>query len=135
MATERLRLPLARHRLRSRDFARIYRTGRRAHGAVFAVIVLENDLERTRLGLSVSRRCARKAVRRNRVRRIFREAFRLALPELPRGLDVVMVATATEPDPALEDTRRELLLLVHRAQRKKPRGAAARAPAAQDGPS
>jgi ribonuclease P protein component len=62
-------------------------------------------------------------VRRNRVRRVFREAFRLALPELPSGLDVVLIATGTEFDPRLEETRAELLELVQRALRRRPRTA------------
>ena len=123
MATERARFAfsLARHRLGPPDFARVYKAGRRAQGPVFTVALIENGLERTRMGLSVSKRCVRAAVRRNRVRRILREAFRLALPELPVGLDVVLIATASEPELELEATRKELVELVRRAQRKKPR--------------
>ena len=121
MATERRRLRLARVRLSQADFARAYRAGRRAQGGLFAVVVLENGLGRTRLGLSVSKRRLRRAVRRNRVRRVFREAFRLALPELPPGLDVVLIATGTEFDPRLAETRAELVELVQRALRKRPR--------------
>ncbi len=118
---KRLRLPLARVRLSRSDFERVYRAGRRAQGSLFAVVVLENGLAHTRLGLSVSKRCARKAVHRNRVRRILREAFRLSLPELPAGLDLVLIATASGLDPALEPTRAELVELVQRALSKKAR--------------
>jgi len=121
MTARRLRMPLARHRLMRGDFARVYAGGRRAQGPLFAVVVLENGLERTRLGLSVSKRHARRAVRRNRVRRILREAFRLSLPELPSGIDVVVVATAVDLDPRLVEARAELLTLVARALRKPPR--------------
>ena len=117
----RRRFSLERHRLRSADFARIYRYGRRAQGDSFAVLVLENDRGHSRLGLSVSKRNARRAVQRNRVRRIFREAFRLSLPALPAGLDVVMIATERGLDPALARTRADLELLVGRALQKKPR--------------
>jgi len=121
MSPERLRFSMRRHRLRSGDFARVYRRGRRAQGALFAVVVLENELGHSRLGLSVSKRHARQAVQRNRVRRILREAFRLSLPTLPRGLDIVLVATAPGLDPALEPTRAELLRLVERALSRPPR--------------
>ena len=76
------RHPLEHQRLQRSDFARVYKRGRRAQGALFAVVVLENELGRTRLGLSVSKRHARRAVDRNRVRRVFREAFRLSKSEL-----------------------------------------------------
>ncbi|MBT8486643.1 MAG: ribonuclease P protein component [Phycisphaerales bacterium] len=42
-----------------------------------------------RLGLSVPRRVGN-AVRRNRVKRRLREAFRLERPDLPRGYDLVV---------------------------------------------
>jgi ribonuclease P protein component len=116
----RLCLPLARHRLAARDFRRVYAEGTRARGKLLVVAVAPNRLELTRLGLSVGKRCWKDAVPRNRVRRIFREAFRLSLPELPTGLDVVMIAGTPRLDPPLEETRRELVRLVERARRAWP---------------
>jgi len=117
----RARFPLARHRLLRSDFQRAYKQGRRAQGVGLAVVVLENELGVSRLGLSVAKRHHRSAVNRNRVRRIFREAFRLSLAELPREIDVVMIAVdSTRPE--LATTRSELVALVARALRKKPRG-------------
>jgi ribonuclease P protein component len=51
----------------------------------------ENGLDHARLGISISRRKIRKATARNRVKRILREAFRLSKPDLPRGIDLVIV--------------------------------------------
>ena len=126
MAERRLRLPLARHRLTSRDFARVYAEGARARGKLLVVVVAPNRLERTRLGLSVSKRVWKDAVPRNRVRRIFREAFRLSLAELPAGLDVVMIAGLPRLDPPLDETRRELVQLVQRGVRSLARKNAGR---------
>ena len=121
MKPPRARLPLKRHRLMRSDFERIYKHGRRAQGARLAVVVLENDLERPRLGLSVAKRHHKLAVKRNRVRRLFREAFRLSRDELPRNVDVVMIAIDSGPV-ELAALRAELPGLVARALRKKPRG-------------
>ncbi len=49
-----------------------------------------NDLGYMRLGLSVSRR-AGNAVKRNRVKRLLREAFRLQRHDWPSGYDLVVV--------------------------------------------
>ena len=115
------RFSLERHRLKRSDFTRVYKRGRRARGPAFSVVVLENGLEHGRLGLSVSKRHAKLAVDRNRVRRLFREAFRLEREALPTGLDVVMIATVPGLVPRLADLRPQLVEQVNRAWRKKPR--------------
>jgi ribonuclease P protein component len=119
-----------RHRVRRRrDFERAFREGSRARGAILLVVVAENGLGETRLGLSVGRSVWREAVRRNRVRRVFREAFRLSRPELPDGLDVVLVPAVKALEPELEATRRELVALVRKAHRRlRERGAVPPAP-------
>jgi len=53
-----------------------------------------NDLGFSRLGLSVSRKVG-SAVRRNKLRRLYREAFRLTKDELPAGLDLVVIPIGT----------------------------------------
>jgi ribonuclease P protein component len=115
------RLPLARHRLRQADFARVYREGRRAQGAHLTVVLSANGLDRTRLGLSVSKKHARRAVDRNRSRRILREVFRTSLAELPAGLDLVLIAPAGGTRLEFASVRVELLELVARALKKPAR--------------
>lgn len=109
---------------RSKDFATAYREGGRARGEWMTVVVRPNGGEHTRLGLSVGKKCWRRAVRRNRVRRIFREAFRLSRAELPEGLDVVMISSVPRIDPPLAATREELVRLTHEALRRRRRRAA-----------
>ena len=117
--------PAVRHRFRPdqrirspKHFERAFRTGSRARGAILLVVLVENGLERTRLGLSVGRAVWRRAVKRNRVRRVFREAFRLAQHELPEGVDVVLVPAEKRLVPELEPTRRELVALARKARRR-----------------
>jgi ribonuclease P protein component len=97
------------------DFARAFREGRRARGAILAVVVRPNGLAHSRLGLSVGRTIWKSAVKRNRVRRIFRESFRLSYPDLPKGVDVVMIPAVPRLEPELGATRAELAALIERA--------------------
>jgi ribonuclease P protein component len=65
-----------------------------------------NDLGKTRFGLSTPRRVGI-AVRRNRIRRLLRESFRLLQHELPPGYDLIVVVRPHEPM-SLEDYQRLL---------------------------
>ena len=58
---------------------------------LLVVYVAPNELDRTRVGISVSRRVG-KAVVRNKVRRRIREALRARLVQVPSGLDLVVIA-------------------------------------------
>jgi ribonuclease P protein component len=114
----RRRHPRARRLVRAADFARVYRDGNRARGALITVAVAGNDLGRTRLGLSIGKRVHRRAVRRNRLRRLFREAFRLEHDALPAGVDLVVIGSVPGIDPTLEEVRRELVRLARKAHRR-----------------
>ncbi|MBV9344260.1 MAG: ribonuclease P protein component [Gammaproteobacteria bacterium] len=85
----RLTLP-ARLRLRhKRDFDAAYAGGKRSADGFFAVTARANTAGVPRLGLAVAVRAAGNAVRRNRLRRLIRESFRLHQRALP-PLDVVV---------------------------------------------
>ena len=87
----RLTLP-ARLRLRRKsDFDAAYARGRRMGNGFFAVTVMRNDVGAPRLGLAVAVKVAGGAVRRNRLRRIIRESFRLHQRALPAA-DLVVSA-------------------------------------------
>ncbi|MEM6675537.1 MAG: ribonuclease P protein component [Planctomycetota bacterium] len=110
---DRLRFP-RRFRLRSRgDFHRVYRQGRRARGSILLVVGAPNALGHPRLGLSVGKSIWKSAVRRNRVRRVFREAFRLSAADLP-PLDIVLIPAAPKLEPDLAPTVRELQRLARK---------------------
>jgi len=103
---------------RRRDFERAYRRGSRARGPLLVVVAVENRGAWTRLGLSVGRRIWRRAVQRNRVRRVFREAFRLEYEALPKGVDLVLIPAEPGLRPDLAATRAELVKLAHKAHRR-----------------
>ena len=79
-------------RLRSKlQFDAVYAGGRRIDDRFFALRVKANGLAHPRVGLAVAVKTAGNAVRRNRLRRLVRESFRLAQLELP-AVDVVVAA-------------------------------------------
>jgi ribonuclease P protein component len=100
----------AEHLRRPADFQRVYHRRRSASDGWLIVYACENGLPHLRLGLSVSRKVG-PAVRRNRLRRLYREAFRLTRPELPAGLDLVLIPRRPD-DPPLEQLKGSLRHLV-----------------------
>jgi len=104
------------HIRRSADFRRVYERRRSASDESIIVYACENGLPYLRLGLSVSRKIGSAAVR-NRLRRLYREAFRLTRHEMPAGLDLVIIPRG--PDvPALAELKRSLPVLVQSLGRK-----------------
>src|SRR5919202_4256391 len=104
------------HLRRPADFQAVYERRRSASDDWLIVYGRENGLPHLRLGLSVSRKVGG-AVQRNRLRRLYREAFRLSRHEMPTGLDLVLIPRGPE-DPTLADLRRSLPHLVKQLQRK-----------------
>lgn len=81
-----------RYRLRrSADFERLRQVGRAQQHRLMLVSVTPNDLPDNRYGFIVSKSLG-KAVTRNRIRRLLREATRLLHPRLHPGHDVVIIA-------------------------------------------
>ena len=58
------------------EYDNVYLRGKRVHGENFSLILLPNNLEHNRLGISIHGQL-KGAVKRNRIKRIIREFFRL----------------------------------------------------------
>jgi len=81
--SKRLRL---RHAL---EFDAVYAGKTRESRGPLTVFAIPNTLKHPRLGLSVGRKVGT-APKRNRIKRLLREAFRLLQHDLPVGYDVVI---------------------------------------------
>jgi len=109
------------HRMHVRSgshFKRAYSRGSRAAGDLMTVALVPNELGHARLGLSVGKRVWKSAVKRNRVRRLFREAFRLEYTALPAGYALILIGSRPRVQPQLAATRAELVRLARKAQRR-----------------
>ena len=91
-AVARHGLPSARRLTRTAEFSRVFAEPLRSSDRYFTVLARDNDGTGARLGLAISRRAAKLAVDRNRLKRLARETFRLQ-PDLPSRDFVVMAST------------------------------------------
>ena len=119
--------PKSHHLRLPREFEAVYAARVRESRGPLAVYALPNDLGHPRLGLSVSRKVGT-AVRRNRIRRLLREAFRLMQHDFPRGYDLVLVVRPHEPL-MLADYQKMLSGAVFRLHQSWQRREAAKPPA------
>ena len=77
----------------NKEFRSAYYHGRSLVNPSLITYVRKNRVGETRLGITTGKKIG-KAVKRNRCRRIIREAFRGLLPHVKRGYDYVFVARA-----------------------------------------
>ena len=77
--------------LKSENYTSVRLSGTSSYTKHFRVLYKPNDLGITRLGITVSKRIGN-AVKRNRIKRVLRELFRLNKSRFPEGYDIVIVA-------------------------------------------
>jgi ribonuclease P protein component len=83
--------PKTERLLNRKDFVNLNRSGKRYRTEHFTIILKENGLGRTRLGITASKQIGN-AVKRNKVKRLIREFFRLNKEVFPQGFDIVVSA-------------------------------------------
>jgi ribonuclease P protein component len=79
---------------RAGDFAVLRQASGRLGGRCFSVRHRPNGLDHARLGLAISKRVSKRAVERNRIKRLVRESFRRARSQLP-PIDLMVMARET----------------------------------------
>ncbi len=92
------------------EFRRLYARGRSAVGRTLVLYARRRERDTNRLGISVSAKLGC-AVRRNRVRRRLREAYRLNEGKFLPGTDMVIVVRGRGMDAPYRALEAELLAL------------------------
>ena len=100
--------PKSRRLRLDRDFTPVRTKGRRYVGKEASIRSVPNDAAGPRLGLSTTRKYG-DAVRRNRFRRLAREAFRSLASRLP-SRDLLVEPRRDLVEPTLEGLRRDFAL-------------------------
>lgn len=75
----------------SLEFGNVYKQGTSYANKYLVMYIVDNGLEINRVGISVSKKVGNSVVR-HRITRLIREAYRLNMKDLKKGLDIVVVA-------------------------------------------
>ncbi|MCG6535763.1 MAG: ribonuclease P protein component [Syntrophales bacterium LBB04] len=106
------RLFKRQERLHSKkEFLTVYQQGTRTYTRYFTLIEHKNHSGCRRLGITVSKKVGN-AVRRNRIKRLVREFFRLNKMRLPESNDTVLIGKKGMPRLSYQDVCNELESLV-----------------------
>jgi ribonuclease P protein component len=118
---KRFSFPKEKRLINNSQFKAVLARGRRICNDVLTVYMAENDLEYSRLGVSIGKSHGN-AVVRNRLKRLMREAFRQNQERIPAGFDYVLMISPRWPKkinggktpniPTFEQVKTSLLALI-----------------------
>lgn len=79
---------------KNQDFQKVYKYGKSYANKYLVMYVMKNELDKNRIGVSVSKKVGNSVVR-HRLARLIRESFRLNGHRFQCGLDIVVIARNT----------------------------------------
>ncbi|MDP3804586.1 MAG: ribonuclease P protein component [Candidatus Omnitrophota bacterium] len=77
--------------IKTKDFRKVYKDGRSYKAGFVVLRLLPNAASTNRIGFSISAKSIKRALRRNRIKRLFREVYRRNKKILKKGFDIVFV--------------------------------------------
>ena len=95
---------------KNRDFQEVYKTGKSFANRYLVMYVKENESQKNRLGISVSKKVGNSSVR-HRLARLIRESYRLNEADFSSGKDIIVVARVNAKDRGFHDIESALLHL------------------------
>jgi len=95
----------------NKQFVAILKSGKCMRNKLMTIYTAPNECGFSRLGISVSKSFG-KAVERNRIKRLVREAFRLNQNEIPSGYDYLILIKKKIEQPTFEQIQEAFLSLI-----------------------
>ena len=97
------------------EFKRVYRNGRTVVSRNIVLYYCPNGHEYNRIGFSISKKVG-KSVIRNRIRRVYKEAFKAVDKYLVKGYDIILIARKPAVDASFRQASKELYNLCRKGQ-------------------
>ena len=87
------------------DFQNVYKNGKSYAHKYLVMYILENQISKNRIGISVSKKVGHSVIR-HRVTRLIRESYRLQEEIFNSSLDIVVIARSTAREVGYKEIRR-----------------------------
>lgn len=101
---------------KTQQFQQVYEAGSRVSGAHLTFFFRNNQLDCSRLGLTVAKKRFKLSVQRHRIQRLLREAYRLNKARFLPGYDIVLSAHRFKKgETTLSKLQQEILSLAQKA--------------------
>ena len=98
-----------------KDFDRVYRFGKSQGSKYVVLFYRKNDLGYTRISYLASKKVGN-SVKRNRARRLMREAFRLSGQTISEGYDLIFIARSSITETDMRGTMRSEVAALKKAR-------------------
>lgn len=95
---------------KNRDFQNVYNNGKSYANKYLVMYVLENNLNKNRIGISVSKKVGNSVIRHH-ITRLVRESYRLQEDVFNSSLDIVVIARGTAREVGYKEIESALLHL------------------------
>ncbi|MDD5639820.1 MAG: ribonuclease P protein component [Candidatus Pacebacteria bacterium] len=107
-------LPLKNRLKRKKDFENIFAGGKTIKTRYFFLKTIETSSQDSRIGFIVSKKVSKKAVERNRIKRLFREAVRLDIDRIKSGYDLVFIILNSAKEIDLTEIKKEIIFILEK---------------------
>lgn len=97
---------------KNRDFQSVYKNGISYGNKYLVMYIKENQINKNRLGISVSKKVGNSIVR-HRLIRLIRESYRLQEEKFRCGIDLVVIARVSAKEKGYKEIESALLHLGH----------------------
>ena len=92
------------------DFQNVYKNGKSYANKYLVMYILENQMNKNRIGISVSKKVGNSVIRHH-ITRLIRESYRLQEDIFNSSLDIVVIARSTARDVGYKEIESALLHL------------------------
>ena len=108
-----------KNKLSTKEFQSVFKKGKSLRSETFFIKYLDNNLERARIGVGVTKKLGKNAVQKNRHKRVLRHILKNTLKDANTGYDIVLIANENAENKTFKELQKEAYELLHKTTKFK----------------